>query len=470
VIDARRQQLQFGDGLIAEEVSDLREEWMRYADRVLEDEQLVAAVYEALAKRSPKSRTRGRRGTPAEVVMRLLLLKHMRNWSYEGLEREVRANLVYRDFTRVGPAKAPDCKTMGRWGLALGPETIEKIHARIVEIAQQEQVVQGRKMRLDTTVVETNIHYPTDSNLLGDGVRVLIRAMKRITGIAGEQGAKLRDRSRSVKLRVLEIGRIVRTKGGPSRERLQQGYEKLLSIVGRVLGQAKRFSGEIAEGVKRSANGMQQAALEGLRKELDTFVPRVQQVIRQAKQRIFGGDTHVAEKLVSLFEPATEIIRKGKASKPTEFGKMVKIQEGENQIITDYAVYDKRPSDSELVIPALDAHEKKLGCMPRLVAGDAAFYSAKNEVAAHDRGVKRVCIPNRSTKSPERKREQKKRWFKEGQRWRTGCEGRISVLKRRHGLRRCLYKGTTGMQRWVGLGVIADNLHHLGTVLSEREN
>ena len=247
-------------------------------------------------------------------------------------------------------------------------------------------------------------------------------------------------------------------------------YEKLLSIVGRVLGQAKRFSGEIAEGVKRSANGMQQAALEGLRKELDTFVPRVQQVIRQAKQRIFGGDTHVAEKLVSLFEPATEIIRKGKASKPTEFGKMVKIQEGENQIITDYAVYDKRPSDSELVIPALDAHEKKLGCMPRLVAGDAAFYSAKNEVAAHDRGVKRVCIPNRSTKSPERKREQKKRWFKEGQRWRTGCEGRISVLKRRHGLRRCLYKGTTGMQRWVGLGVIADNLHHLGTVLSEREN
>lgn len=470
MIDARRQQLQFGDGLIAEEVSDLREEWMRYADRVLEDEQLVAAVYEALAKRSPKSRTRGRRGTPAEVVMRLLLLKHMRNWSYEGLEREVRANLVYRDFTRVGPAKAPDCKTMGRWGLALGPETIEKIHARIVEIAQQEQVVQGRKMRLDTTVVETNIHYPTDSNLLGDGVRVLIRAMKRITGIAGEQGAKLRDRSRSVKLRVLEIGRIVRTKGGPSRERLQQGYEKLLSIVGRVLGQAKRFSGEIAEGVKRSANGMQQAALEGLRKELDTFVPRVQQVIRQAKQRIFGGDTHVAEKLVSLFEPATEIIRKGKASKPTEFGKMVKIQEGENQIITDYAVYDKRPSDSELVIPALDAHEKKLGCMPRLVAGDAAFYSAKNEAAAHDRGVKRVCIPNRSTKSPERKREQKKRWFKEGQRWRTGCEGRISVLKRRHGLRRCLYKGTTGMQRWVGLGVIADNLHHLGTVLSEREN
>jgi IS5 family transposase len=468
--EARRQQLQFGEGLIAEEVTDLREDWMKHADQVLEDDTLISAVYEALARRSPKSRTRGRRGTPAEVVLRLLLLKHIRNWSYQVLEREVRANLVYRDFTRVGASKAPDAKTMGRWGLALGPDEIERIHARVVEIAKENQVVKGRKMRLDTTVVETNIHYPTDSSLLGDGVRVLIRAMKRIGEIAGQQGAKLRDRSRSVKRRILEIGRVARTKGGPNRERLQQGYEKLLSAVGRIVGQAKRFSGEIAQGVKRSADVMQQAALEGLRKELDTILPRVQKVIRQAKQRIFGGDTHVSEKLVSIFEPTTEIIRKGKASKPTEFGKMVKIQEAENQIITDYAVYEKRPSDSELVVPALDSHEKKFGCTPRLVAGDAAFYSAKNETAAHDRGVKRVCIPNRSTKSADRKREQKKRWFKEGQRWRTGCEGRISVLKRRHGLRRCIYRGDSGMKRWVGLGVIADNLTSIGTALAKRKN
>jgi IS5 family transposase len=470
MIEARRQQLQFGEGLIAEEVSDLREDWMKHADQVLEDEQLVTVVYEALARRSPKSRTRGRRGTPAEVVLRLLLLKHVRNWSYQVLEREVRANLVYRDFTRVGASKAPDAKTMGRWGLALGPEGVEKIHERVVSIAREKQVVKGRKMRLDTTVVETNIHYPTDSNLLGDGVRVLIRAMKRIGEIAGQQGAKLRDRSRSVKFRILEIGRVVRTKGGPNRERLQQGYEKLLSTVGRVVGQAKRFSAEITKGVKGSTDVMQQGALEGLRKELDTMVPRVQQVIRQAKLRIFGGDTHVAEKLVSIFEPTTEIIRKGKASKPTEFGKMVKIQEGENQIITDYAVYEKRPSDSELVIAAIDAHEKRLGCIPRLLAGDAAFYSAKNETAAHEKGVKRVCIPSRNTKSADRKREQKKRWFKQGQKWRTGCEGRISVLKRRHGLRRCLYKGDGGMKRWVGLGVIADNLHHVGKVLAARKN
>jgi IS5 family transposase len=346
---------------------------------------------------------------------------------------------------------------------------VEKIHARVVKIAQENQVVKGRKMRLDTTVVETNIHYPTDSSLLGDGVRVLTRAMQRIGEIAGKQGAKLRDRSRSVTRRILEIGRVARTKGGPNRERLQQGYQKLLAAVGRVVGQAKRFSSEIARGVKRSADVMRQAARERLRNELETFVPRVQRAMRQARQRIFGGDTHVAEKLVSIFEPATEIIRKGKASKPTEFGKLVKVQEAENQIIIDYAVYDRRPSDSELVIPALDAHQKQLGRPPRLVAGDAAFYSARNEAAAHHRGVRRVCIPNRSTKSADRKREQKKRWFKEGQRWRTGCEGRMSALKRRHGLRRCTYKGDAGMKRWVGFGVIADNLHHIGTVLAERK-
>jgi IS5 family transposase len=467
VIEARRAQLSFAEGLINEEVTDLWEDWMRPADQVLDDDQLLTTVYEALAKRSPKSRTRGRRGTPAEVVLRLLLLKHVRNWSYEVVEREVRANLVYRAFTRVGGGKVPDDTVMNKWALALGPEVIANLHKRVVAIAQEKKVFEGRKMRIDTTVVETNIHYPTDSSLLGDGVRVLTRAMKRIAAIVGDAGATLRDRSRSVKYRILEIGRAARSKGGAGKERLQQGYEKLLVSVSRVVGQAKCFSREIATGVKTSRDVFKQAALEGLRKELDTMAPRVKQVMQQARARVFGGDTHVPEKLVSIFEPTTEVIRKGKASKPTEFGKMVKIQEGENQIITSFEVYEKRPNDSALLIPAIESHEEQLGCTPRLVAGDAAFYSAANEKEAHEKGVKRVCVPNRSTKSAERKREQRKRWFKQGQKWRTGCEGRISVLKRRHGLRRCLYKGDAGMKRWVGLGVIADNLIHMGDAQAE---
>jgi transposase, IS5 family len=469
VIETRRNpQLSFAEGLIAEEVSDLWDDWMRFADKVLEDEQLLTTVYEALTKRRPKSRTRGRLGTPAEVVLRLLLLKHIRNWSYEVVEREVRANLVYREFTRLGGGKVPDDTVMNKWALALGPEVIETIHKRVVAIAQENKIIQGRQMRVDTTVVETNIHYPTDSSLMGDGVRVLTRVMKRITTIAGDAGAKLRDRTRSVKLGILEIGRAARSKAGTGKEKLQQGYGKLLDAASRVVGQAKRFSREITAGVKKSSDVLKQAAIEGLRKELDTMAPRVQQVMRQARARVFGGDTHVESKLVSVFEPTTEVIRKGKASKPTEFGKMVKIQEAENQIITEYEVYDKRPSDSALLIPAIESHEQQLGRAPRLVAADAAFYSASNEKTAHAKGVERVCIPNRSTKSAERKKEQKKRWFRDGQKWRTGCEGRISVVKRRHGLNRCRYKGDEGMHRWVGLGVIGDNLINMGWNLANR--
>jgi len=468
MIEMRRAQLSFGDGLIAAEVDDLREPWMAHADAVLADEELVATVYEALAKRHPNSRSRGRRGTSAEVVSRLLILKHIRNWSYEALEREVRANLVYRDFTRVGGAKMPDAKTMGRWGMALGPQVIGQFHERIVTIAKDKGVVEGRKMRVDTTVVETNIHYPTDSSLLGDGVRVLTRIMKKITGIAGAIGTKLRDRSRSVKLRGLEIARAARSKAKPSRDKLNRAYRQLLCSTSRVVGQAKRFAHDIATGLKRSNDLFKQLALEGLADEIEAMVPLLRQVMKQTRSRIFRADTRSEGKIVSLFEPSTEIIRKGKTSKPTEFGKMVKLQEAENQIIIDYQVYDRRPNDCDLLIGAIDTHQARLGRIPRLVAADAAFYSAKNEAAAKARGVKRVCIPNRSTKSPERKREQRKRWFRNGQKWRTGCEGRISVAKRRHGLNRCRYKGDAGIKRWVGLGVIADNLINIGRALHKQ--
>jgi len=468
MIEMRRRQLSFGDGLIAEEVSDLREDWMEHAEEVLADEDIVMVVYEALAKRRPKSLSRGRRGTPADVVLRLLTLKHIRNWSYEELEREVRANLVYRDFTHVGGGKMPDAKTMGRWGVVLGPQVLKQIHERMVKIAQAKGVTTGRRMRVDTTVVETNIHHPTDSTLLGDGVRVLMRTMKKITQIAGAVGTKLRDRSRSVKLRLLEIGRVARAKGAIDQDKLKRRYGQLLDATSRVVGQAKRFSTEITQGVKRATNVLKQLALEGMRQELDEMTSLIRQVMKQTRARIFRGNTRSEGKLLSVFEPSTEVIRKGKAGKPNEFGKMVKLQEAENQIITDYEVYARRPYDSDLLVAAIETRQALLGRVPHLVAADAAFYSVKNEAGAKAKGVKRVCIPNRSTKSPERKREQRKRWFRNGQKWRTGCEGRISVVKRRNGLDRCRYKGEVGMHRWVGLAVIADNLVNIGRAMEKQ--
>jgi IS5 family transposase len=131
-------------------------------------------------------------------------------------------------------------------------------------------------------------------------------------------------------------------------------------------------------------------------------------------------------------------------------------------------VYDHRPADQRLLIPAVEAHQRKLGRVPRLVAADAGYHSRANEEAVKEMGVDYVSIPNRSTRSEERRKLQKRRWFKTGQVWRTGCEGRISTVKRRHGLARCRDRGTNGMQRWVGLGVIADNLINLGKHLAPR--
>jgi IS5 family transposase len=354
---------------------------------------------------------------------------------------------------------------MGRLARQLGPDVVEKIHRRIVEIALEKKVASGRKLRMDTTVVETNIHYPTDSSLMGDGVRVLIRIMKKVSAVAGNVGTQLRDRTRSIKLRVLAIARASRNKTESGKRKLKQAYVKLLEATSRVVGEAKKFSQEIAEGIKRGGRKL----LRKARRQLEEMVPLVQQVMRQARQRVLHGNTRAEGKLLSVFEPETEVIRKGKAKKPNEFGKLIKIQEVENQLITHYEVLEKRPADATLLIPALELHRQQFGCAPHALAADPGFFSAANEAAAEKMGVKRVSIPASGTPGKQRKEKQKKRWFKKLQKWRTGCEGRISILKRRHGLNRSRYKGLCGMKRWVGFGVIADNVIHIGDHMAAKE-
>ena len=245
---------------------------------------------------------------------------------------------------------------------------------------------------------------------------------------------------------------------------MKNTYLQLLEITSRVAGQAQKFSREIAGRIKRG----NLSVLHKAKKQLDEMVPRVQQVLRQTRERVLHGNTKADGKLLSIFETHTEVIRKGKAHKPNEFGKLVLIQEAENQIVTHYQVCVQRPADSTLLEGCLEQHVEQFGHAPERVAADPGFFSAANEAKAHQMGVRRVSIPSHDTKSPARKQRQKQRWFKELQKWRTGCEGRISVLKRRHGLRRSLYKGPDGIQRWVGLGVIADNVIHIGTHLAEQ--
>ncbi len=265
MIEVRHPQRTFGEGLIHEAVEDLWEPWMRHADQALEDEALLLLIQQELMKRCKKSKTRGRKATSVEVVLRMMLLKHVRNWSFEVLSREVRANLVYRDFTRIGAEKVPDDKTMGNLARQLSPKLVDKLHERMVGIAVENKIVTGQKMRVDTTVVETNIHYPTDSTLMGDGVRVLTRVMKKVTEVAGQVGTRMRNRSRSVKLKVLAIARACRNKTKAGQEKMKEAYLKLIDLTSRVVGDAKKFAREIADGTKKG----NRKVLRNAKKQLD---------------------------------------------------------------------------------------------------------------------------------------------------------------------------------------------------------
>jgi len=439
-------------------------DWLRKIDTLLEDEAVIEVVAQALEARWPQSRRRGRPGTPAEVVIRMLILKHLFDWSYDDLEHEVRANLVYRAFTRIDAGDVPDAKTIVKIARALGPDVIEQLHRQVVEVAKRAGVTHGRRFRIDTTVVETNVHYPTDSSLLQDGVRVLTRTMQRASAALGDRRGRIRDRRRSVERRGLIIGRQARSP--ETRDALVRSYRQLMATTRAVVRDAVTMVRRITHRIRRVP--AEATTLTPARLRLQEMQPLIARVLAQTRARLLGGDTHVADKVLSVFEPHTEAIRKGKIAKPTEFGKLVTIQESEHQIITAYQVHATRPADMTLWTPALDRHIEVFGRAPDLAAADRGFSSAKNEDAAVARGVRRVILPRQGRKTAARRAYERQRWFRRGQRWRVGCEGRISVLKRRHGLRRCRYHGPAGVARWVGLGVIADNLVNTATFLNAR--
>jgi transposase, IS5 family len=307
------------------------------------------------------------------------------------------------------------------------------------------------------------VHYPTDSALLQDGVRVLTRMLQRASAALGDSRGRIRDRRRSVGRRVLIIGRQARSP--ETRDALVRSYRQLMATTRAVVRDATTMVRRIHQRV-RTASSSTASILTQARDQLQHMQPLVMRILDQTRARLLGGDTHVPDKVLSVFEPHTEAIRKGKIAKPTEFGKLVTIQEAEHQIITAYEVHATRPADMTLWTPALDRHIAIFGRPPTVAAADRGVASAKNEEAAVARGVRRVILPRGGRKTLARRAHERQRWFRRGQRWRVGCEGRISVLKRRHGLRRCRYRGIDGTARWVGLGVIANNLVSTATALN----
>jgi IS5 family transposase len=435
-------------------------------DNLLDDDILFQTIRADLAKRHPHTLTNGRPSTPVEVILRMLTIKHLYGWSYELTCELVAGSLVLRQFCRVYAQAVPTDTTLLRWANLIRPATLHQLHDRVVELACQHTVTRGRKLRIDGTVVEANIHYPVDSTLLGDGVRVLTRTIQRAKVLFGKDApldrAAFRNRTRSVRRVMKRLIDAARRRGEAAAEALHQQYRQLIDLSCLVVQQAQVIQVALAEQADERA--------KRLGTTLQTFIPRVRQVIVQTRRRVVQGQ-HVpaGEKLASIFEPHTAIIRRGKLGKPTEFGRVVWLDEVDGGIISRSAVLSGNPDDATQLEPSLTHHIQCFGRPPQLLVADGKVATPTNEQIAQRRGVRWVVLPKPGRKTARRQAYERQKWFRRGRDWRAGIEGRISGLKRRHNLERCLYHGDAGMERWVGWGIITHNLHMIAQKLVDRK-
>jgi len=429
---------------------------LKKIDEYLEDEKLYRMIRADLSKRYPKTKETGRNSTPVDVVLRMLVVKRLYGYSYEETERNVRDSLSLRAFCRVYLNDVPDDTTLIRWANLIQPKTLEKFNQRIMQLAVERKVTRGRKLRTDGTLVESNIRPPSDNRLLADGVRALartvVRARKLVKQVVQEP---FEDFTQTAKQLARQIGETLRKKTDAAKSAGRQQYQELLEITRKTVEWARQTQKELHQQREQKAKRLEQI--------LETFLPRAEQVIEQTTRRILQGEqVPASEKIVSLFEEHTDIIRRGKESRPVEYGHKVWLNEVEGGLVSHYRILDGNPSDEQQWKPSLKAHLITFHQPPHQASADRGLFSEENEQLAHDLGVKRVILPKRGHCSKARLKHEHKAWFVKGRHWHAGVEGRISVLKRAHDLGRCLAHGLTGFQGWVGWGVIAGNLAVLG--------
>jgi IS5 family transposase len=428
-------------------------------DLYLEDEKLYRLIKKDLSQRWPKTLERGRNSTPVEVILRMLVVKRLYHYSYEDTERNVSDSLNLRRFCRVYLHEVPDDTTLIRQANLIQPKTLEKFNQRILELAIERKVTRGQKLRTDGTVVESNIRPPSDNRLLADSVRVLARNVVRARTVlraAGEKfEAHFEDFTQTAKQLSRQIGETLRTKTEAARSAGRQQYQALLDLTRETVEAARQTHKQLKKRSEPSAKRLAQT--------LSTFLPHTQQVIDQTVRRILQGEQVPAqEKIVSLFEAHTDIIRRGKEAKPVEYGHKIWLNEVEGGLVSHYRILKGNPPDEQQWKPSLKAHPKTFQHPPQQASADRGLSSESNEQLAHDLGVPRVILPKRGYRSKPREKLEHRAWFVKGRHWHAGVEGRISVLKRAHGLGRCLAHDLAGFHSWVGWGVIAGNLAVLG--------
>lgn len=439
---------------------------LHHLDHLLDDDMLYSQVRSDLGTRYRLTLVHGRHSTPGEAILRLLVVKHLYNWSYRETEQRVADSIVLRWFCRIYFRAVPDFSTLQRWAQTIRPETLHALNDRVVELARDAKVTKGRKLRIDGTAVETDIHHPTDSSLLTDGVRVLGRAIRRSKPLVQEQlrdvqGA-FRSRMRTMRRGLQRLHRLRRRIGEDKAEQRKGVYTKLLAATEATVRQAEQIRDAL-----RAVSGEGKAQAQRLIAQIDHVLPLVRQVISQAQRRVLEGKkVPASEKVVSLFESHTRIIPRHKGGASVEFGRMVVFDEVEGGIVTRFAMLEDKTAEQGQLSPALEHHRQLFDRPPRIATGDRGVHAANNERVAREAGVKHLVIPRSGVVSEAQRAKEREHSWRRRYRWRAGIEGRLSSLRRDYGLRRCPDHGESGFVRHVGWGVMASNLRHIGQHLA----
>ena len=433
---------------ILQAISDLIEDHPELVERVRQD-----------LERGLKNARTGRSGLTAPQVLRSLTLQRVKNWDYRELRERIADGYTLRQFTGFYTQPVPKHDAFQRAFNRLIPQTLQALNESVVQAAVTLGLEEGKKLRVDTTVVETDIHYPTDSTLLWDTVRILTRLVGRLDEALPQGVEGFTNRVRSARRRMQEIERLT-----PKERHEQQvpKYRQLIRTTEQVVQNARA--------VLQQTQGAQDLELL-LRAEIAHYCQLGQRVIDQARRRVLEGEqVPTPEKIYSIFETHTDLIKRGKPRQPVEFGHKVFLAESAHGLITQYRVLDGNPSDEDHVPPSLQCHQETFGRAPELYGGDRGFHNEHNQQACQQAGVRLPCIPQRGGKKTlERKTYEKSRAFKQGQRFRAGIEGRISVLFRGRGMKRCRLEGRERFELLVGAAVLANNLLRIADLLIKKQ-
>lgn len=432
---------------------------------VCADARVQLALRHDLAPRRTAKKP-GAPALPANVTVCLAVVRRLMSWSYRVVMQEVNVSAGWRWVCGLYVERMPNFRTIQEREAQLTPKTIRLIHTVVVQLGRRLGVTTAQKLRVDGSVTETNIHYPTDSGLLDDSARVLSRLVRQARDLvrprARADKAWFRDRHRQAHHLACAISRLARQKGKTTGKASPKLYGQLLTVVETLVTQVAQIQPRLA--------GLSVLTAAGLNETFDHYLPLVRQVISQTRQRVLEGvSVAAADKVVSLFEPHTAIICRGKA-KPndTEFGRKLWYGEVDGGLISEYRILVGNPDEAPGLIPSLQHHRQLFGKPPEQVSGDRGIHSAQNEKEARALGVRWVSLPQPGHKTKQRRRQEKQPWFRAAQRFRNGIEGRISQLRRARHLDRCLNHGENGMERWVGWGVIANNLATIALFLIKR--